>query len=190
MGERTRRAAMFKILFAVALVVLPTTLAGAKENCDSALVVATYSDQSSYSSDWRLATFVSREAYNELKKGMSGNAVIYGVPVGASYDEYKRNIEKLTQSHKESLTINQARQILWRGLDAGAVNAYSKCLQTEVFLNPGLHMAVVAGDKASDTVPANNEQCRAPSPVVRSRTFKAFERFLVPRLNRRYETPH
>lgn len=126
-------------------IVLP---AYAEENCDKALIVSTYSDSQSFHSDWRLAKFVTHEVYDELKKSFDANAVVYGIPMGASYDEYKQKYDKLESSLKESLTTDQSRQILWTGLSQASTDDYAKCLEKNAKDSPGLHLSV---DKATDS---------------------------------------
>lgn len=107
--------------------VIPTS-GYAQQNCSEALIVDTYNDSSESSRDYRLSKFVTEGQWNELKKGGSGRAVIYGVPIGASYSEYQANSRFKEQQTGESLTEHQARNILWTGLSDNSLEAYTTCL--------------------------------------------------------------
>src|SRR5271157_4630351 len=125
----------------VGAVILLASSLSAQQVCDAALVKSTYNSFSSDQMDWRLATLVTEKDYNEIKQDAGGSAVIYGVPVGANYDEYRKNVTEKLASYHESLTRNQIKNILWTGLDPNAKSAYSECLQAQVFAARGLHMA-------------------------------------------------
>jgi hypothetical protein len=136
-----------KRLASSALVALTATLAitsnlQAQQVCDAALVKSTYNSFVSDQMDWRLATLVSEKDYNEIKQEAGGNAVIYGIPVGANYSEFQSSLHQKLQTYNESLTRNQLRNILWTGLDPNSPSAYSDCLRAQVFASRGLHMAV------------------------------------------------
>ncbi len=124
----------------------------AQSVCDSALVKSTYNSFSSDQLDWRLATLVTEKDYNEIKQDAGVNAIIYGVPVGASYSDYQKAVKDKLSSYNESLTRNQVRNILWTGLDANSPGAYSECLKAQVFASGGLHIAVVTATKTDISV--------------------------------------
>lgn len=123
-----------------------------RASCDNALILSTYSEKSSFHSDWRLAKFVSEEVYDKAKQEYGINVVIYGVPVGASYKNYQENYRKLEQSFNESLTLDQSRQIMWTGLDPNSLTAYDTCLKSEIFNTPGLHIAIVGATEENYTI--------------------------------------
>jgi hypothetical protein len=114
----------------------------AQQVCDGALIKSTYSSFTSDQTDWRLATLVSEKDYNEIKQDAGGNALIYGIPVGVNYSDFQRNIHDKLQTHTESLSRNQIRNILWTGLDPNSPGAYHDCLEAQVFASRGLHIAV------------------------------------------------
>src|SRR5579864_8162883 len=99
----------------------------AQQVCDAALIKSTYNSFTSDQTDWRLATLVSEKDYNEIKQDAGGNALIYGIPVGANYSDFQRNIHDKLQTHTESLSRNQIRNILWTGLDPNSPGAYHDC---------------------------------------------------------------
>lgn len=142
---------MHLLLYSISALVVVFAFSEVKaQNCDNALIVSSYAQTDAYHSDWRLAKYVREGEYNELKKGISGSAKIYGVPIGGSYDEFRKSYSSFEEQTKTSLTIDQARQVYWTGLSNNAENAYTTCLQQNVYNSPGLHLAVVEG--SSDAV--------------------------------------
>lgn len=123
-----------------------------REDCSEALVIATYNKTDISSSDWRLATYVSESEYDQIKHDAGANAVIYGVPVGVSYSDFQSRVREKTQTYNESLTQNQATNIMWTGLDPSASNVYLACLKAKVFKNRGMHLAVKTATKSQVSV--------------------------------------
>jgi hypothetical protein len=115
--------------------------------CSEALVIATYNRTQIEHDDWRLASYVTEYEYNTIKHDAGVNAVIYGVPVGASYSDFQNRVQQRTNSYNESLTHDQAINVMWTGLDPNAPNAYSECLKAKVFNQNGLHFAVKSATK-------------------------------------------
>jgi hypothetical protein len=111
-------------------------------SCKDALVLATYNSFSTATLDWRLAQYVSDSVYNEVKNEAGGNAVIYGFPVGADYNDFKKRVDDKVATHQESLTSTQATNVMWTGLDPGSVSVYSKCLDAQAQQGRGLHLTV------------------------------------------------
>jgi hypothetical protein len=116
----------------------------AEDNCDAALVRATSKSNRSVHDDWRLASLVDENTYKETKHDAGAHAVIYGVPVGANYGDFQKNIARQYRVHNESRTHTELKNIAWMGLDPNSLGAYGACLQSKVFNTPGLHAAVVA----------------------------------------------
>lgn len=115
--------------------------------CAEALVMATYSRTQIDHDDWRLASYVTENEYNSIRHDAGANAVIYGVPVGVSYSDFQTRTTEKTNSYKESLTHDQAINVMWTGLDPNAANAYSDCLKSKTFNQRGLHLAVKSATK-------------------------------------------
>jgi len=116
--------------------------------CDAALELSTYNSFSSDHVDYRLAISVTESEWNQIKQDEGANALIYGVLVGESYSDYQARAHTKASSYSESLQTDQVQNILWTGLDANSVTAYSKCLDAEVFSKDGLHMAVKSATAA------------------------------------------
>jgi len=102
------------------------------KECDSALVMSTYHLQSQDRFDATLAETVTESEYKRIKEKHGGgvNVLIYGVPVGANYNQFKDNIRsrKYSSSRTQSLSYSQAVNILQTGLDRVAADAYKECL--------------------------------------------------------------
>jgi hypothetical protein len=137
-----RWVTLMLVFFAVFQVEIRQVHAQGVSACDAALVKSTYNKFSSDHLDWRLAQYVSEQTYDEIKHDAGVNAVIYGVPVGASYGDFKKHVDDRVNSLRTSLTHDQAINVMWTGLDPNAVTAYSTCLQTVVLSSSGLHMVV------------------------------------------------
>jgi hypothetical protein len=137
--------------------------------CGEALVIATYNRAQIEHDDWRLASYVTENEYNTIKHDAGVNAVIYDVPVGASYSDFQNRVQERTNSYKESLTHDQAINVMWTGLDPNAANAYSDCLRAKIFNQAGLHFGVKSATKNQVSVvivwiPTGDERKRA-APV-------------------------
>lgn len=117
--------------------------------CEDALVRSTYQFNNSVKNDWRLATLVTQSVWDEARHNEGVSAIIYGVPIGASYSDYKTRVQNLMQSHNESYSHEQLLNIAWTGLDPNSVTAYQDCLQLEAVRIPGLHVGVRAADRSS-----------------------------------------
>jgi hypothetical protein len=91
--------------------------------------------------DWRLAKRVTEDTYNKITHNASADAVIYGIPVGASYGDFQENIKHSASSHDESLTEAEATNILWTGLGMASSEAYKHCLD-RVTDSLGIHLTV------------------------------------------------
>jgi hypothetical protein len=142
---RTRRIVMYCVGFiALQMCTPPPPALASADSCSGALVMDTYSGSSAVSSDWRLADLVDRGTYDQIKHDAGASAVIYGVPVGANYDDFKQEVTQYKHSRNEHLTTNQLVNIAWTGLDPNSPGAYAQCLNTQVFLSSGLHAAVRA----------------------------------------------
>ena len=98
------------------------------EDCRSVLINATYSKHDSKFLDWRLAESLTQREYDHAKQNASGNAVIYGVPIGANYEDFRKHIQETRASHDESLSESQVTNILWTGLDPSSADIYGKCI--------------------------------------------------------------
>ena len=118
------------ILLTTLLLIGNSTLAFSEgvKDCDSALIVATYSRTDKQFVDWRMAENVDEGSWNTITHNGSVNVPIYGVMAGASYGDYKQSINTLKKSNSQSFNSDTFRNVVWTGLDETAARAYSDCL--------------------------------------------------------------
>jgi hypothetical protein len=121
-------------------------------NCDKALISTVYTEATSLHDDWRLSVLVTREVWESKSHKAGANGTLYDVPVGGSYEDYHDRSEKNYMQHNESHVLNTARNVAWTGLEQQSVNAYTKCLDNQVFKLDGLHAAVVSATQSDITL--------------------------------------
>jgi hypothetical protein len=121
-------------------------------SCDSALVMSTYNSKTNVGSDWRLADIVSQDTYDQIKHDAGANAVIYGIPVGASYSDFHNHVDQMRKSYSESLSYSQKVNIAWTGLDPNSSSVYHDCITKEILSSVGLHAAVLSATETDITV--------------------------------------
>jgi hypothetical protein len=118
------------------------------QQCNATLIQSTYMLTNDQFSDYRLAQQVDQSTYDEIQKSAGVNAVIYGVPVGASYSDFQKNISNMRSSTDVSLTQNDFTNIAWTGLTDANNQAYSACVNALVASSRGLNLFV---ERATDT---------------------------------------
>lgn len=123
----------------------------AVEKCNATLVQSTYTSNQGRFRDWRLAQHVSQSTYEEIKKGAGVNAVIYGIPMGASWNDFQKNISSERQDRQESLTESEFQNIAWTGLDANNVAAYTACVNGLVQSTQGINLAIIRSTESEIT---------------------------------------
>lgn len=131
-----------KVYIITAILILGTACFAQESSCDKALVIATYQRFSSNNVDWRLASLVTSDTYDEITHNGTLDTVIYGVPTKGGYNDYHNRVEQALNSLNMSFTHQQAENVAWTGLDPNATTAYSDCLQTQALRSGGLHLAV------------------------------------------------
>lgn len=141
----------------------------AAQPCDTALIKSTYNSFSGDHLDWRLATLVTSKEHDEIKHDEGASAVIYGVPIGENYADFQKSSNEKLNSHNESLSRDQFRNILWTGLDSNSVTAYSECLKAQVFSGRGLHMAVVSATASDVTIAISYNPEGSDAPEITPR---------------------
>ncbi len=128
---------------AVGLILCLPFLASAQNvsDCNAALVMSTYNRLDTSHTDWRVASLVTEKEWDEINNQFHGNATIYGIPMGASYQDYHNRVTDKLNSYNESLTQDELVNVAWTGLDPNGTNGYVKCLET-VESKQGLKMIV------------------------------------------------
>ena len=101
--QQSGKAHNMKSLFGYVLTLLLMCSSEAwAADCDKALVKLTTSYDSVSISQLSIAWTLDEASYNERRKGLSATATIYGVPVGANYSDFRKNI----QTRKETYNFN------------------------------------------------------------------------------------
>jgi tripartite-type tricarboxylate transporter receptor subunit TctC len=118
--------------------------AGSPSACNPALVISTYNKIDASKSDWRMANFVDQETYGKIKQSAGLSATIYGIPVGADYNQFKENISNYKTSNTQSFSEEQFQNVAWTGLGTEAADAYKECIRSK---SRGLY---IIPDKSSD----------------------------------------
>jgi hypothetical protein len=77
-----------------------------------------------------VASLVTEKEWDEINKEFHGNATIYGIPMGASYQDYHNRVIDKLNSYQESLTQDELTNVAWTGLDPNGASGYVECLKT------------------------------------------------------------
>jgi len=130
----------------VAVAAVPSAIS----SCDAALVEDTYQSTSDKYVDWRLAQSISQTTYNQLKQDLGANAVVYGVPLGASYQDFQQNISSFQSNLQESYTEQDFQNVAWTALDPQSSTNYANCLKALAVSSRKPLVLVPAGATATD----------------------------------------
>ncbi|WP_156941285.1 hypothetical protein [Mesorhizobium sp. LSHC422A00] len=111
---------------------------------------------------------MTEDVYNEQKTHAGANGMIGKVPVGANYDDYKRNINSMKASHNESLSTAEANNLMWIGLGNGGATAYQACISALTASASGLHLTVRTATESDITLEVSWTP-RGPNAPIRIR---------------------
>ncbi len=81
------------------------------------------------------------EQWKQTHDGGGVSAVIYGIPVGANYEEYQANAQKFFDAHNESLSIDYSRAIALEQFTTNDLKGYQACLEALRVQKPGLFLS-------------------------------------------------
>ena len=109
------------------------------QDCIEALVKATVNQSILSISDLSIAWSVSSTSYDEMKRNMGTSAVIYGVPLGADYGEFRKNIQTMQQAFQLHNFELYSGAYASTKLDGNSLEAYRSCLSAH---NKGLAVLV------------------------------------------------
>lgn len=121
--------------------VLPDAAIADMSACKDALVLSTYSISSDRMRDHRLAELVSESTYHEIRQQAGLSATIFGIPMGASWDQFQSNRRAYFRRYESSLTERESINVLWTGLDPVSATAYQRCIE-EASSSPGISLTV------------------------------------------------
>jgi hypothetical protein len=97
-------------------------------DCSKALIPKTTDIRYDEVTNLSLAWNMSEGAYNEAKQQFGANAVIYGVPIGANYGEFRRNTYNKVQSLHVQDFEKRAYAYATSALPPESLDAYKSCL--------------------------------------------------------------
>lgn len=127
------------------------TYADSVTDCTPALVMSTYNRLDVSHSDWRVASLVTEDEWEKIKHDAGANATIYGIPMGATYSDFKDRVTKKLNSYNESLTQDEKTNVAWTGLDPNSTDTYATCIKG-VLSQTGLHMQVTNATKTQVSI--------------------------------------
>jgi hypothetical protein len=138
------RAVFFLVLLFSGLLKLEAACADDRNSdpCRDALVNSDLNIHSAYSNDIRLSRYVTEASYDQARKEAGGNAKIYGISIGANYDEYHKHAESASSDERFSLSVAQIYNMELVGLDAKSPGVYHDCTLREL-AQSGLHLVPV-----------------------------------------------
>jgi hypothetical protein len=117
--------------FATAIVLVLTMMTSSVAqpmDCTKALIPATTNITYDQITNFSLAYTLTESAYNQAKQQFGANAVVYGIPLGASYGSYHSNAEQ----RAKSLHIQNFQQLAYSyatsGINSEGLEAYKACL--------------------------------------------------------------
>lgn len=99
------------------------------EQCGNTLVMDTLLKDEQHSTDWRLSTLVTEDIWEKADKSASGNGSLYGVPIGATWKDYRENRTSLSNYRQEGLKTSFSSYIESAKLSNNALSAYLACLK-------------------------------------------------------------
>jgi hypothetical protein len=117
--------------------------ASADESCISKIFTHQVTSQNFELVNLAIAASMNEDDYNRAKTTFSGQAVIYGIPVGASYEDFKNNIRNIRQSISVSDFETHMSSYVTSGIDDDGLQAYLGCVASQKGL------AVLSGPNSS-----------------------------------------
>jgi hypothetical protein len=90
---------MWRLWVFSALMVVSASNQGHSEDCSRTLIPATTDTKYNELQNLSLAWNLSEKSYKEAKTNAGGQATIYGIPMGADYEQFHKNIDEKAQSY-------------------------------------------------------------------------------------------
>lgn len=124
----------------------PMVALAQQQDCSQALITATVNQRYDEVTNLAIAWQMSEQDYNEHKQNVGVTVPIKGVPVSASYGEFRRNISQKAQSYNLTDFEKRAYSYATSGLNGTSLEAYKTCILHQ----GGLH--VFAGNRGKNSV--------------------------------------
>ena len=99
----------------------------------------TWNDTSTDAERYELSTLVTKDNYEQVRHDAGANAVVYGVPIGATYGDYDESRQKLFDSRNEKKSTDLGRTVAIQTLNPQSSKNYTACING-VLRDTGLHM--------------------------------------------------
>jgi hypothetical protein len=142
---RERRLFMAGVATILTLSISNSARAGSPSECNAALVFSTYNKIDASKSDRRMAMFADQEPHSKIAQSPGLSAVIYGVSVGGSWNQFQEKISHYRISTNNSISQEQFKNVALTWLSTNAADAYKEYIRSK---RRGLHIIL---DKSSDT---------------------------------------
>lgn len=131
-------------------------------DCAKGLITSSFNVEQFWKNDRRLSILVDRDVYDTAKSSMGVEAILYGVPLGANFDQYRSMAESLRSRYSETVTRQSAFSYQWSGLDAAVLNAYRDCLS----FNRGQGLTLSAGSATENDIELIVRWVRGLGPAI------------------------
>ncbi|MEM8579594.1 MAG: discoidin domain-containing protein [Pseudomonadota bacterium] len=141
------------------------------KDCVDALVVATFQSNSERLKDHRLAEVVTESSYNQAKSKAGASATIYGIPMGANWSDFQKNVSAYSRRYENDLSESEIQNVLWTGLTPETTIAYRDCLETVAKLNRPAGVSLFV-ERATDTDISLLVSYRAEGPIPKKTTLQ------------------
>ncbi|MFG1278750.1 hypothetical protein [Xanthobacter autotrophicus] len=130
------------ISFGFSFILLMTRILTANAaDCEKALIKDTYNSSAYSAVSWKAARLITEEDYNDIRKNLKGEAVIYGIPMGGGWEDFKTERKKRQEQSFEAFSSIDATNIAQALISPETSKNYQACIEAE--LNQyGVHIAV------------------------------------------------
>ncbi len=116
-------------------------------SCDSALVRASFIDRGTFSRDARLSEYVSEGDWQSAHDQYGASYEYYGLKIGGSANDYKSRSQEYIHRTQSHVSVSEARNMMWTGLDAQAGSIYQTCVEG-IIREYGLHLAPITATES------------------------------------------
>jgi hypothetical protein len=101
------------------------------QDCSSVLVLDTMNKTDLSIQNLAIAYSVSEGQWEQLQHNLGLDAVIYGIPIGASYADFQNNVRTMSQAYSVTDFKEYSESYASSQLDPSSVEAYKYCLASQ-----------------------------------------------------------
>jgi hypothetical protein len=113
--------------------------------CDATLVRETSQEKDVSQKDYRLALLITKDVYQKLYQSLDAKAIVYGIPMGAGFEEYHANAVHMKSYLAESYNESRLREVAKTYLSRDGARLYGECLRAVAMSMQGLHLFIRNG---------------------------------------------